>query len=232
MALTFDRSLVLRVASALLLMPIVLAALILGGWFFTAMLVVAIVVSVREWLRMSKRAPSPVINAIAGIGYIIFCFACFYYLRLYETNGAGLALALILSVWASDSVAYFTGKAIGGPKLAPSISPNKTWAGLIGGAVGSTLLLVLYALYIGPWLSGFGIDLHVPALSHLQWTVLGVLVTLAGQAGDLLESSEKRMAGVKDSGNLIPGHGGLLDRIDALLLASVAYVIALKAFGL
>jgi len=128
-----------------------------------------------------------------------------------------------MSIWASDSGAYFAGRAIGGPKMAPSISPNKTWAGLIGGLVSSTIVLVVYALWFGPWVSQFGIDLTIPhGATVAQLAALGAFLTISGQAGDLLESYYKRKAGVKDSGTLIPGHGGLLDRIDGLLIAAIA----------
>jgi len=230
--LAFNNPLFLRVVSALILMPFVLAALVMGGVLFYLMVALALIISVAEWGRMARLATSPALNGFVGIIYIVFCMACFAYMRLYDPQGAGIALCLILSIWASDSGAYFSGKTIGGPKMAPAISPNKTWAGLVGGVAASTALVVLYALYIGPWISRYGIDLTFPAASLPQLVAFGVLATLSGQAGDLLISKEKRLVGVKDTGNLIPGHGGLLDRIDSLLLASVVFLVLLKAFGL
>lgn len=232
MAFSLNSSLALRVVSALVLMPVVLAALILGSGYFAIMLGLALGIAMKEWTAMAKKLSHTPIRIIAGALYFIICIGAFYFIRSEEPYGAGLALALILSIWASDSGAYFAGKSIGGPKMAPSISPNKTWAGLVGGMVSSTALLIVYALYVGPWLEGLRAGLALPAITMAQLAILGVLVTLAGQAGDLIESSQKRAAGVKDSGNLIPGHGGLLDRIDALLLASPVFLIALKVFGL
>lgn len=234
MALTMDRSLILRTASALALMPVVVAALVLGGWFFVAMIVLAIFIGIKEWVFITKNIhPFPVAEFIAGILYLAIGFAAYSYLRLVLPHGAGLALALILSIWASDSGAYFAGKAIGGPKLAPSISPKKTWAGLVGGLISSTLALVVYALYFGPWISQWGYDLTIPDGANVtQLAVLGAFLTISGQAGDLLESYYKRKANVKDSGTLIPGHGGLLDRIDSLLLAAPFFLLGIKVLGL
>lgn len=233
MGFDLSNSLFLRVVSALLLMPFVVGALVLGGHYFIGMVLLAIIFSVKEWLAMTRLLPSPNILFIAGIIYIVGCFAAFSYLRLEQVQGAGLALALILSIWASDTGAYFAGKTIGGPKLAPSISPKKTWAGLVGGIISSTAGLVAYALYVGPWISTFGIDLTIPQGATVwQLAILGAFLTLSGQAGDLLESYFKRKAGVKDSGKLIPGHGGILDRIDSLLLASVFFLLGIKVLGL
>jgi phosphatidate cytidylyltransferase len=111
-------------------------------------------------------------------------------------------------VWLTDTGAYVTGRALGGPKLAPAISPNKTWTGFFGGLVAGALVgLVAGAFWPG----------HEPA----SMTAASVGLALAAQAGDLFESSLKRRFGVKDSSRLIPGHGGLLDRVDSLLIASL-----------
>jgi phosphatidate cytidylyltransferase len=116
-------------------------------------------------------------------------------------------------VWACDSAAYFAGRAIGGPRLAPAISPNKTWAGFLGGMAGATLFA--FALV---WLCA------LPAALAWATPVLAVLA----QIGDLFESHLKRVAGVKDSGNLLPGHGGVLDRLDGLVAtAPVAALLVL-----
>jgi phosphatidate cytidylyltransferase len=116
--------------------------------------------------------------------------------------------------WATDIFAYFAGRAIGGPKLAPKISPNKTWAGLIGGMAGAALL---------GWL--------VADQFEMEWMFLwmGALLGLIAQLGDLYESWEKRRAGVKDSGSLLPGHGGVLDRLDGLLAVALATTLLLMA---
>jgi len=121
--------------------------------------------------------------------------------------------ALIVT-WATDIFAYFAGRAIGGPKLAPKISPNKTWAGLAGGVIGAAIFgaLVSYAFGIGS-----------------PFIAIGGLMAILAQLGDLYESRLKRRAGVKDSGSLLPGHGGVLDRLDGLLPVSVATLALLMA---
>jgi len=127
---------------------------------------------------------------------------------------------LLFAVWAGDIVALYVGRMWGRSKLAPEISPNKTWAGAIGSVFGS--LLVTGGLY---WLSAELAKLNFTKFSMADevwwyWLIMAVLLNVASQVGDLAESALKRSAGVKDSGNLLPGHGGMLDRIDALLLAA------------
>jgi phosphatidate cytidylyltransferase len=121
---------------------------------------------------------------------------------------------LMLVTWSTDIFAYFAGRAIGGPKLAPRISPNKTWAGLIGGMAGAAVVGASAA---------FAFGLPGPFL----WT--GAAMGLLAQLGDLYESRLKRRFGVKDSGTLIPGHGGILDRVDGLLPVAVATFLLLMA---
>lgn len=221
----------LRVVSGVILAPLALFALIYGGWPFAIMIGLCIGLATHEWLEMARLSKRPALNFISGFAYILVCFAAIVHVRVGYGQGAGLALALLLSVWASDIGAYFSGKAIGGPKMAPSISPNKTWAGLIGGMVASTLVFAGFVYFAAPWIEKVT-SLPVAIVFPPLWMAifLGVLITLAGQAGDLLISAQKRKVGVKDTGKLIPGHGGLLDRIDALLLASVAFVLSLLAF--
>jgi phosphatidate cytidylyltransferase len=229
----WDSSLAIRLLSALALAPATLFCVIYGGAPFLIMVGLALVLAVREWRRMAMLSTRPILNLAAGLCYILLCFAAYAELRLGHANGSGLALSLILCIWASDSAAYFSGKLIGGPRLAPAISPKKTWAGLAGGMVASAAALVLFALTVGPSLSNLsGIDMSIFGGWDV-WAIalLGGLITLAGQAGDLLISIEKRRAGVKDTGALIPGHGGILDRIDSLMLASAAFLIAVKIFG-
>ena len=128
---------------------------------------------------------------------------------LHVAHGSGSMLLLLGPIWACDSGAYFVGRAIGKHPLAPVVSPNKTWEGSVGGFVAS----VAAAVVIGRW------ALDLPVLAGVgAGAILGVL----GQFGDLAESALKRSAGVKDSGRLIPGHGGLLDRLDSLTFAAPA----------
>lgn len=130
-----------------------------------------------------------------------------------QPAGQAVILWLMLSVWATDTGAYFTGRLVGGPKLAPRLSPKKTWAGLIGAAVS--------AAAVGWILPGF--DGGAPPPSELA--VAGVVLALVAQAGDLAKSFVKRRFGVKDSSQLIPGHGGLFDRVDGLLAAGLVLAV-------
>ena len=126
----------------------------------------------------------------------------------------GLTVWAMIVTWATDIFAFFAGTLIGGPKLAPRISPNKTWSGLAGGVVGAGLV---------GWPAAILFDLGWPFV----W--LGAFMAVLAQAGDLYESSVKRRAGVKDSGTLLPGHGGLLDRLDGFLPVLVATLALLMA---
>ncbi len=130
-----------------------------------------------------------------------------------QADGLLLAFWAMALVWACDIGAYFSGRTIGGPKLAPTISPNKTWAGLIGGVIAASVL--------GGGLQYAGLPLHLV----LATPVLAVLA----QVGDLYESQLKRAAGVKDSGNILPGHGGVMDRLDGLVPVAPAAALMVEA---
>lgn len=136
-----------------------------------------------------------------------------------QTGGFGFVLWVLAVVWATDIFAYFAGRGIGGPKLAPKLSPKKTWAGLLGGMVGAAIVSAVIA-----WLQGW----HPPLWLAL-FAGLGAAAAVLAQAGDLFESWLKRRIGVKDSGTLLPGHGGIMDRIDGLV--PVAIVTALVLHG-
>lgn len=230
--LQLRNSLVLRTLSALALMPVVLAALFYGGWPFIALLLVAVAVSLKEWLCMAKLSAQRLRDGAGGVVYILLCFAAFFYIRTQYAGGEWLALALMLSIWASDIGAYVAGKTFKGPKMAPSISPNKTWAGFVGGLISSALVFWGFIHFAAPGLVMFFDRANLPAglvnASAFCLLLIGALITVTGQAGDLLVSRLKRKVGVKDTGCLIPGHGGLLDRIDSLLLASLFFFLVLQ----
>lgn len=145
----------------------------------------------------------------AGLLYSVLPAASLLFIRQQPEHGLMLALWTLVIVWATDIGAYFAGRTIGGPKLAPRISPNKTWAGLVGGMVAAAI-------------AGTGIA-SIAGLPALFWIAAGPLA-VAAQAGDLFESWLKRRSGVKDSGKLLPGHGGVLDRLDGLV--PVAMLVA------
>lgn len=205
-----------RTVSTVVLAPLVLAAIWQGSWAFWAMLLVAFAISVYEWLSVAQKTDIAFPASIFGIVYPAFSITCFALLR---EEGMWLVLALILAVWASDICAYAAGKTIGGPKMAPVISPNKTWAGFAGAVAGA--VAVTLSLHLSGVLAG---GIAFAALG-------GALIGLGGQGGDLLVSMLKRRAGVKDMGALIPGHGGLLDRIDSLLMACPLFFLLLYLGG-
>ena len=147
--------------------------------------------------------------SIAGVIYLGLPAICLIYLRSDATYGWLAILFVFLVVWFADVGAYAFGRLIGGPRLAPRISPNKTWSGAIAGLLASAAA----AFGLGYWIGG---------TSPLLLALIGAGLSAISQFGDLAESSVKRSFDVKDAGNLIPGHGGLLDRIDALLFASAA----------
>ncbi len=137
-----------------------------------------------------------------------------------QNNGPSLVVFLLCVVWAGDIAALYIGRPFGRHKLAPSLSPNKTWEGSIASVVGS-LLVAGALLGIASYLARYNsVALSYADESWRYWLLIAVLVNVAAQVGDLAESAIKRSAGVKDSGTLLPGHGGVLDRIDALLLAA------------
>ena len=142
----------------------------------------------------------------SGIFYVAIPALALLFLREQE-DGLLLALWVLATVWTTDIGAFFAGRAIGGPKLAPSVSPNKTWAGLIGGVLASLALGLILWRYAG---------------LNLQLAIASPILAVIAQIGDLYESSLKRAAGVKDSGNILPGHGGIMDRLDGLVPAAPA----------
>ena len=136
-----------------------------------------------------------------------------------QEGGPSLLLLLLCVVWSGDTAAFYVGKSIGRRKLAPKLSPNKTWEGTVGSVAGS-LVITVVLIELAKFLTGRGFDLLAYPGSVWNWLLLALILNAAAQLGDLAESALKRGAGVKDSGTLLPGHGGVLDRIDALLLAA------------
>lgn len=173
--------------------------------------------------NFSKQGPKPWL-LVFGLIYVGFAVAVMVWLRG-GSSAAGLYhfCTLLFIVWASDISAYFTGRTLGGPKLAPKISPKKTWSGFIGSSVGAGLVAAGMA---APWTIaqlGLKADVAIGGMGSLGYFVLGFVLAMFGQAGDLFISLFKRHFGVKDTGALIPGHGGILDRIDALLLVAILF---------
>jgi phosphatidate cytidylyltransferase len=155
-----------------------------------------------------------------GIGGVYAAFGCAAVLLLHDK---ALFIPVLAAVIGTDIGAYFAGRTIGGPKIAPAISPSKTWAGLLGGMIGSALLFTLAMRY------EFGGSRNFDGFQSAI-VAAGALIAVVAQAGDFFESWMKRRARVKDSGNLIPGHGGMFDRVDGLLAAAIFAFLLSKAF--
>jgi len=248
------RNLWLRIASGVVLGPLVLLLAKAGGMWFAVGVAAASAIGFLEWLRIVRgNAPRAAVAgpvaillfywalgpfgalavlailaiglglegqlfhrpvpwlAAAGLPYVGLTLVAFPWLRDQGT-GWPFVLFVFLVVWGSDIGGYAFGRALGGPKLAPSISPNKTWAGLFGSLIVAATAALAWAL-----------ALQIPA--PLYAMVLAALLSLVGQGGDLFESSLKRRFHLKDSGELIPGHGGMLDRIDALLWVAPVFAL-------
>lgn len=155
-----------------------------------------------------------------GVPYVSFPAVALVLLRNDPAYGVLAILWMLIIVWAADTLAYFAGKLIGGPKLAPIVSPKKTWAGLAGAVAGGALASAIFAAATG-----------LGAIAILS--LLAGFLALVGQGGDLFKSALKRHCGVKDSGRLIPGHGGIIDRVDSLIaVAAVAALIGVARSGL
>jgi phosphatidate cytidylyltransferase len=167
--------------------------------------------------QCSTQRFSALLHSLFGIVFIGWSLSHLVLLRNLS-EGQWYIFFLCLLIWVGDSVAMYVGQGMGRRKLAPAISPGKTWEGAIGGAAGCMLTAVLSA------------RLLVPHLRLWHSVVLGLLISMAAQVSDLGESLIKRYAGVKDSGELIPGHGGILDRIDSMLLAAPMLFYAVDSF--
>ena len=175
------------------------------------------------WLATRWKPTSPLPLAIAG--WIVLIGAWVAIVEL-QARSPWLVLAAMAIVWIADTAAYFTGRAFGRRKLAAHVSPGKTWEGVYGGlaAVG------LYALALAPLAEASGFKGAVSSFTVVVWIALAMGLAALSVVGDLCESLLKRQAGVKDSGRLLPGHGGVLDRIDALLAAMPAAALLALAF--
>ncbi|MCZ6604013.1 MAG: phosphatidate cytidylyltransferase [Alphaproteobacteria bacterium] len=245
----------LRALSALVLAPVVLAGVWFGGWWFYSIILLAWILALAEWRRMCgpgglavdtllvASGPvglaaaywiglAPAFGATALIGVIAVVAGRAWHglgvaiiglplLALTYLRGADFAgwtgrdalFFLLTVVWATDIAAYGTGRLVGGPRLAPAISPSKTWSGAVGG----TLTAAFAGAVVHRWTQE----------NWVFWSLgAGLSLAIVAQIGDLLESFVKRRFGVKDMSALIPGHGGVLDRIDGLLAAAVVMALA------
>ncbi|MGQ0686048.1 phosphatidate cytidylyltransferase [Bradyrhizobium sp.] len=249
-----SRNLLMRLLAAVVLAPVAIAIAWYGGWLWALLVISATIGLYLEWLTVvglvrEWRASVPGVVALAtagtcmiagnldaasivlGIGLVAVALlsperrnwaaAGFFYaaaaevaailVRLHPDHGFAALFFVLLVVWAADIGGYFAGRGIGGPKLWPKVSPKKTWAGAIGGFAGSLAVAGAFA--------AAGAGKTGPLLA------LGAVLSVISQLGDLFESAVKRRFGVKDSSHIIPGHGGLMDRLDGFVAAVVAALI-------
>jgi phosphatidate cytidylyltransferase len=248
------RNLIVRVASAVVLVPLAIAAAYAGGWYWTALVTLCAIGLFVEWLMVTGaagnapllvtgaavlaivapflalrnvdialsvlalgavavafRSSAPRSWAIGGFLYAAAAQVSSVVIRLDRSEGFIALVFILLMVWCTDIGGYFAGRTVGGPKLWPRVSPNKTWAGAVGGFVLSLIAAAGFAA------NGFG------KMGPLLLTAAALSV--ASQLGDLFESAIKRRFGVKDSSHIIPGHGGLMDRLDGYVAAVVLAAI-------
>jgi phosphatidate cytidylyltransferase len=220
----------------------VAGTLVLGGWLLFAeaagfdqgwpdLVVLAVcgaaalfwIGAVPFWLRHRWQFTSPV--AMAIVGWLVLVAAWMAIAEL-QARSPWLVLAAMAIVWIADTAAYFAGRAFGRHKLAPLISPGKTWEG-VGGAL---VAVAVYAVALVPYARDAGYTGRGGGVPIALWIALALVLTALSVCGDLFESLLKRHAGVKDSGKLLPGHGGILDRTDALLAAMPAAAVAILLF--
>jgi phosphatidate cytidylyltransferase len=208
-----------RTISAIAMIVVAGGALWFGGWVWTAFVAAVSLGVLYEWSRLflgfTRSFVPRLIWALGGAVYVGIAAMTLLALRQ-SPEGVFAVAGLVALIVAIDVGAYFAGRTIGGPKIAPRISPSKTWAGLLGAIAGASLVLFGIVRQLGE---------GAPLASILA---TGALCAVVAQAGDFFESWMKRRAGVKDSSNLIPGHGGLFDRVDGLL--ALLFLLGLAQF--
>lgn len=200
--------LIRRTLSALVLAPVALLFIHVGAIWFQLMIAALAVAMLAEWVRLVGNGPSGARPGWIVFGIVYVALPCLTILWLREiAAGRETLMWLAITVWVTDMAAFACGKIIGGPRLLPAISPAKTWAGFLGGLTAAVAVSAVLVAWFGLGSAASG-------------ALLGSGVGLVAQGGDLLESALKRRFGVKDTGALIPGHGGVLDRLDAMLTAA------------
>ena len=198
--------------------PVALAAVYFGQPYFEALILVGAAVALWEWRGLRLEGANPFLWALAGLAYVGLPATALIWLRADIELGQATLFWLMAVVWGTDIGAYAAGRLIGGPKLAPALSPKKTWAGLIGGMVSAGAAGAVTAHLLGDE-------------TLLPLAAFSAALAVLAQGGDLFESWLKRLSGVKDSGWLIPGHGGILDRIDGFLVVAAAAGLIQLATG-
>jgi len=199
-----------RIVTALILFPIAIYAIFFSQNLFNLMSVAIAILMAWEWSNITKTAPDKDKKKWQTIGFFYILIPVYSIVQIRSID-VDILFWMFAIIWTTDIFAFFSGKTFGGPKLAPSISPNKTWSGLAGGVISSVVIgIVCSSLFSG---------------SVIFFMIASMSLSILEQISDLIESKIKRIFGVKDSGNSIPGHGGVLDRMDGIVL--VAPVILL-----
>ena len=208
-----------RIITSIVLLPIAVYAIFFSQSLFLLIVIAMAILMTIEWIDMIKNSEDEKRWRVIGFIYILIPLYSVYKLRVID---ADIVFWMFSIIWVTDIFAFFSGRILGGKKLAPSISPNKTWSGLAGGVVASAVIG-----FISAFMFSGGVIFFV---------VVSILLSLVEQAGDLMESKFKRIFGVKDSGNIIPGHGGVLDRFDGMMFTAPAVLFLVtffaKKFGL
>jgi phosphatidate cytidylyltransferase len=206
-----------RLAIGLTGFPLVVLAIINGGWIFNMLIIVCGLIAFREFLSLKSKNDNFLVWLLFGCFYVLGSLFCLIVLRDIDQNlGSYFTLLIFAGVSINDSFSYIFGKWIGGKKIAPSISPKKTYAGLIGGLLGTIFYVLIFNHYFFE-------------LNFRDMCVFIFILNIVGFFGDIFESSLKRRVKIKDSSRLLLGHGGMLDRLDSLILTTpvtLFYVIA------
>jgi phosphatidate cytidylyltransferase len=206
-----DDAFPVRLASGLILAAAALGVAWIGGGIFVAFWGAAAVIVAWEWINLVARARDRWLWVVAGGAYAAVTFvapATLRGLRPDQAYGFSAIVFLFAIVWITDIMGYAVGRAIGGRKLWPAVSPNKTWSGTIGAVVGA----LVAGLAVAAW----------DGMALAPIAILAMILSMVAQGGDLLESAIKRKFGAKDTSDLIPGHGGLMDRLDGFIAAALA----------
>ncbi len=214
----------IRAMTGAVLVSAIVAAILGGLWTWSVLLAILFYVGwqeAREALQAADPEQSSAEVYLKGLAMVALPVVGLFFIgwrgNAYES---ALPLGWFVLLWTNDTAAYLFGRSFGRHKLAPSTSPGKTWEGWAGGAVAT--LAVAYGL--------LGVSQGVADLTAAQWAALGAVVSVFGPMGDLLESALKRQAGIKDSGTMLPGHGGVLDRFDSHFFSAPIAAILLQLF--
>lgn len=186
-------------------------------WLGIAWLIVASLLVIRYPSISPLWRHSTILKALVGLLILLPMWTSL--IELQRGVGSEFVLLLMLMIWGADSGAYFAGRQCGNRKLAPAVSPGKSWEGVVGGVITAVVVALLFTIWVEP------------PLGVMVFGMTALVIALISVMGDLIESLFKRITGIKDSGNILPGHGGVLDRIDSLTTAAPAFYLALTCLS-